>query len=55
MSQQVIPEEAGTGSWWSVVQTSMRTVEVVVAKPKGKVGIAVLRGGVRAGIDPFAE
>lgn len=32
--QQVVPEEAGAGTRWSVVETSMRAVEVVVAEPE---------------------
>ncbi len=51
--QQVVPVETGTTDGWSVVQTSMRAVPVVLMEPDGELGGAHLGVVVGAAIGPF--
>jgi len=55
VSQDVIPIRSGASDGRSVVETSMRAVEIVVAKPEREIGVAVVGTGIVAGPDPLAE
>ena len=52
--QQVVPVETGTGDRWSVIQTSMRTVPVVLMEPARQLDGTGLGVVVRATVSPFA-
>ena len=54
-SQEVVPIEARAADRWSMVETTMRTMPVVVMKPGEHVVIALARGLIRAGIDPLPK
>ena len=53
--QQVVPVETGTADRWCVVQTSMRTVPVVLMEPGRKLGGTGLGVIVSATVSPFAQ
>lgn len=55
MSHEVVPIGSGASDGWSVVKTSMRAMEVVVAEPERKICVAMVGTGVVAGPDPFPE
>ncbi len=55
VSQQVVPVQTGTSDRWSLVETSMRAVPVVVMQPAGYLVSGLLGVLVSASIGPFAQ
>ena len=55
VAQEVVPVEAGAAHRWSLVQTSMRAVPVVLVDPGGQFGGTDLGVVVGTSIGPFAE
>ena len=54
-SQEVVAVQARAADRWSMVETTMRTMPVVVMKPGLKLVIAMLGSWVNTGISPFAQ
>jgi len=54
-SQEVVPVEARASDRWSMVETTMRTIPVVMVKPGLKLIIAMLGSGVETSVSPFAQ
>ena len=54
-SQEVVPIEARAADGRSMVETTMRTMPVVVMKPRGELIVALLGIEISARVDPFSE
>ena len=54
-SQEVVPDQARAADRWSMVETTMRAMPVVVVKPGLELIIAMLGSGINTGVSPFAQ
>jgi acetyl-CoA carboxylase beta subunit len=55
VAQEVVPVETGAADGWSVIQTSMRAVPVVLVDPSGQFAGADFGVVVGTSVGPFAE
>ena len=54
-SQEVVAIQARAADRWSMVETTMRTMPVVMVKPGLELVIAMLGSGINTGVSPFAQ